>query len=75
MKWRVQVTDNNISVGSVVKLKSGGPIMTVIEIEEEFNGRKNAYCTWYAQDIDIPVKYRYQTFPIEALRICDEDVT
>jgi uncharacterized protein YodC (DUF2158 family) len=46
-------------VGNVVRLKSGGPIMTI----EEINGR-TIYCVWYKPD-----EFLRNHFPIESLII------
>ena len=63
------MTNNSLSVGSVVKLKSGGPLMTVVEIEQASpDGTDQAYCTWFSSSDDT----NYGTFPSTALRVYDD---
>ena len=52
----------DIKVGSVVKLKSGGPVMTVTRIADE-TGTKLAICKWFVND-----KAEQGNFPLEALQ-------
>lgn len=50
----------DLKVGSVVKLKSGGPYMTVTDL----NGRGGVACTWFDKD---KVEVKGYTFPTDAL--------
>lgn len=39
---------DQIAPGDVVKLKSGGPKMTVVAVDEaEFTGERTAWCEWF----------------------------
>jgi len=51
----------NIEAGSVVKLKSGGPAMTVTRVGNE-QGRIFVYCAWF-----VGTKQEQGHFPPEAL--------
>jgi uncharacterized protein YodC (DUF2158 family) len=51
----------NIQAGSVVKLKSGGPAMTVTRVANE-QGTVFVYCTWF-----VGTKKEQGHFPPEAL--------
>jgi uncharacterized protein YodC (DUF2158 family) len=37
----------NFKPGDVVKLKSGGPVMTVERVETESENRVFVYCVWF----------------------------
>jgi uncharacterized protein YodC (DUF2158 family) len=39
----------NFKPGDLVKLKSGGPVMTVERVEDEGGGRMFVFCTWFDQ--------------------------
>lgn len=54
-----------IKVGDVVQLKSGGPEMTVDEIEP-YNGIPKARCSWF----DGPKK-DVGVFPLTSLRVAE----
>jgi uncharacterized protein YodC (DUF2158 family) len=54
-----------IEVGAVVRLKSGGPLMTVEEIEERSKGRA-AVCSWFVND-----KRERSTFLVSTLEVVD----
>ncbi|MCY3985538.1 MAG: DUF2158 domain-containing protein [Candidatus Dadabacteria bacterium] len=59
---------NNISVGAVVRLKSGGPAMTVSEIID--GGSTNptsAQCVWFSSH-----ETNYGVFPVEGLELLDK---
>ena len=49
----------NVSIGSVVQLKSGGPAMTVNYIDNE-----DAYCQWFSGD-----KVEEARFPLQSLKV------
>ena len=53
--------EDNIKAGDVVRLKSGGPEMTVGAI----NGNKIAVCRWFLKDGTLGVK----KFPLVALNL------
>ncbi len=53
-----------MKVGDVVQLKSGGPLMTVSDIEDE-----DVYCNWF----DKNDKLVSSSFRILQLKIVDED--
>lgn len=52
-------------IGDVVRLKSGGPPMTVTYVSEEY-GRKLS-CRWFVQGHEV----RQDQFPPEALTYAD----
>jgi uncharacterized protein YodC (DUF2158 family) len=53
----------DIQVGSVVKLKSGGPVMTVTKLSD-ISGRSIAVCHWFTKDN----KSETGNFPVESLQ-------
>ena len=50
-----------MNVGDVVELKSGGPVMTVVDVQQA-SGRTIVSCTWMSNRR----QYETQAFPIEA---------
>lgn len=52
---------DKIKKGDVVQLRSGGPVMTVDDIESE-NGVETAYCSWF-----IGSKRQNDSFLVESL--------
>jgi uncharacterized protein YodC (DUF2158 family) len=54
---------NGINVGEVVKLKSGGPKMTVNSVGQDSNGVMTAWCSWF----DKQDKEFFGSFPITSL--------
>lgn len=66
------------AVGNVVKLKSGGPKMTIVRVP---SFRKHAYkegvvddiydCAWYDETTTPPTLHR-ASFPHEALELLEE---
>jgi uncharacterized protein YodC (DUF2158 family) len=50
-----------VKAGDVVRLKSGGPDMTVVEVEVD---GKVAICTWF----DADGKLQGDRFPVEIIR-------
>jgi uncharacterized protein YodC (DUF2158 family) len=58
-----------MKIGDIVQLKSGGPIMTITDIDDP-SGRAAAYCVWFSQDAGGRF-YEYNDqvkFPMAALR-------
>lgn len=54
-----------IKIGDIVRLKSGGPKMTVTKIGNEFQGyvgKDSVACDWFVRG-----EHHEQTFPIESL--------
>lgn len=55
--------------GSVVRLKSGGPLMTILRLDEDplqlATGEPGWVCGWYVQNAP-----RSEVYPGEALRRC-----
>ena len=56
-----------MNVGDIVEIKSGGPIMTVIDVQEE-GDRMIVTCSWVSNR-----KYETQAFPSKALRAVPAD--
>ena len=54
-----------ITVGKIVLLKSGGPLMTVEQVGETTTGIMSAWCTWF----DSKNNKQTETFALEALQI------
>jgi uncharacterized protein YodC (DUF2158 family) len=57
---------SDIKIGDTVRLKSGGPTMTVTSIGESGmmgSGPKHAYVTWFTKD----GKLESDSFPLDAL--------
>ncbi len=57
---------NELKVGMIVQLKSGGPQMTVVKIDPKYEG--SIFCRWYSGD-----KFEREGFPPEALEIIKEE--
>ena len=57
---------NNFQIGQVVRLKSGGPLMTVIAAETDIYGNANTVCIWFADD--SPKNYQ---FPAQSLELAN----
>lgn len=55
-----------ITVGSVVQLKSGGPKMTVKEVSS-WNGKMTAFCDWFQGN-----ESKSDGFPVTSLKIVEE---
>lgn len=63
--------DQEIRVGSVVRLKSGGPLMTVSEVSLGVGGsEKQAWCDWFVQD-KAPWKKENGNFPLSSLKVIE----
>jgi uncharacterized protein YodC (DUF2158 family) len=58
---------NEIAVGQLVELKSGGPTMTVAEVGD-LNGKRTAWCDWFDEK-HKPVRH---AFPITSLKSVNE---
>jgi uncharacterized protein YodC (DUF2158 family) len=54
---------NGIKAGDVVRLNSGGPIMTVAEVEE-WKGVMRAQCHWF-----VGGKKQVDYFPLSSLKV------
>ena len=61
---------DQIKPGSVVRLKSGGPLMTVTWVHEEL-GVCSAYCEWFVQD-KAPWKKDGALFPITSIKLIEQ---
>jgi uncharacterized protein YodC (DUF2158 family) len=53
-----------LKVGDVVKLKSGGPLMTVTLVGPDMSGIMTAWCVWFAGQVRVE-----GTFPLEAVEL------
>jgi len=53
---------NEIKAGDVVKLKSGGPAMTVTSVGDHY-GELSAYCSWFVDN-----KPQQNVFPVHTLK-------
>ena len=63
------MSDQEIKAGSIVQLKSGGPMMTVNHIGDEDDVWKgHAYCDWFVQD-KPPWKKQASHFRLTSLRL------
>lgn len=60
---------DKINPGSVVQLKSGGPLMTVAWVNDE-DGVRLAYCEWFIQD-KAPWKQEGSAFPTTSLKLIE----
>jgi uncharacterized protein YodC (DUF2158 family) len=59
---------DNFQVGNTVELKSGGPVMTIVDIERI---EMSALCTWFNQrGVED-----HQKFPLAALKPYEEEVS
>lgn len=63
---------DEIKVGSVVRLKSGGPNMTVSTIDKQYGDedRLSAWCAWFIQD-KAPWKKEDGVFPLTSLKLIE----
>ena len=55
---------NEFEQGSVVRLKSGSPMMTIVDMNPNGSTGK-AVCQWFSKDNEIQV----HTFPLSALEL------
>jgi uncharacterized protein YodC (DUF2158 family) len=60
---------DEIKPGSIVQLKSGGPMMTVRWAGDEY-GTESASCDWFIQD-KAPWKKETATFPVTSLKLLE----
>ena len=61
-----------IEPGAIVVLKSGGPLMTVVRFEKDFETQAFTdivVCSWF----DNKGKLQYGKFPISSLKVEDPD--
>ncbi|NHT77540.1 uncharacterized protein DUF2158 [Rhizobium sp. PP-WC-2G-219] len=62
---------DQIKVGDVVVLKSGGPKMTVSTIDRRASGGElHAWCDWFVQD-KAPWKKESGVFALTSLKLTD----
>jgi uncharacterized protein YodC (DUF2158 family) len=61
---------DDIKAGSVVQLKSGGPLMTVKWVGESGLGEHGAYCQWFIQD-KAPWKEAGKLFALTSLKLIE----
>lgn len=59
---------NEIKPGDVVRLKSGGPAMTVRELANDTSGQLMVFCTWFVDN-----KPQHDAFPPHALKVLPHD--
>lgn len=57
----------NIKSGSVVRLKSGGPLMTISRVWQKPCNDTMAYCQWFTQEL-----LQGDNFPVEVLEVHNE---
>jgi uncharacterized protein YodC (DUF2158 family) len=60
---------SEIKLGSIVQLKSGGPMMTVHWVQDDA-GTVSAYCEWFIDD-KAPWKKEGAVFPTTSLRLLE----
>ena len=61
--------NDEIKVGDVVRLKSGGPKMTVSTVDKaQYEERLSAWCDWFVQD-KSPWKKENGVFPVTSLEL------
>lgn len=69
---------DKFNIGDLVKLKSGSPVMTVLEYPNEYlwynswneNDGNHLTCKWYNK---MSNKFEIETFHESMLEICNED--
>ena len=54
---------DTLKVGDVVRLKSGGPNMTIREVGDVY-GKLTVWCSWFAGK-----EFRQESFPAEAVEL------
>ena len=59
---------DDIVAGSVVELKSGGPNMTVVQVDDVGSDYpRSAYCAWFKGGV-----VNFSSFPIFALKLVED---
>ncbi len=63
---------DEVKAGSVVQLKSGGPMMTVawVEMKGDHYTDDVAHCTWFIREKE-PWKLDERTFPLTSLKLLE----
>jgi uncharacterized protein YodC (DUF2158 family) len=64
------VANEDFKLGDVVKLKSGGPLMTVISTDVDASGAKAVLCSWFHEG--KPLTNYFPTAAVTAARGIDE---
>lgn len=59
---------NQFQPGNVVRLKSGGPLMTVEQVGQDAAGRDRVWCKWFDKNSNPQT----ETFPPETIQLDDE---
>ncbi len=57
--------EKELKVGDVVRLKSGGPRMTVYEIEDEEDMNYMIYCRWFLENKHQPETAGFEADALE----------
>jgi len=57
-------SNQEFKVGDTVRLKSGGPLMTIMITN--YDGKRHFYCQWFTKDED---KVREGYFPPDSLQL------
>jgi len=60
---------DQIAAGDVVQLKSGGPLMTVRWVQDDY-GTETAYCNWFDNNKENGAKY----LPAQLRKVSDDDL-
>lgn len=58
---------STFSIGDTVRLKSGGPVMTVIEFGELDDPNPYVHCSWFKSTNEVTG----QAFPVAALEMAN----
>jgi uncharacterized protein YodC (DUF2158 family) len=58
------MSEQQLKVGDTVRLKSGGPLMTVTGVGHDRNHKPMVWCSWFTDN-----KEDRGTFPVEAVEI------
>jgi uncharacterized protein YodC (DUF2158 family) len=59
--------DRDFEIGDVVRLRSGGPKMTVTEVGETLSGQMSVWCTWF-----VGTRQETGTFPVGGVELFRE---
>lgn len=57
----------DFAIGDTVRLKSGGPTMTVTELGEADDPNRYVFCTWFKSNNEVAGQH----FPSQALQKAD----